>query len=107
MVNATSNGKEYDTSIHEITYDHINNEYFGEAAQIHAISFELLKPNDLKVGYIESGFDEVADYLSHVGFDITKLTEEDLNTGALSQYDTMASGIRAHLLLYALLKDNH
>src|SRR5690625_3524901 len=75
MVNATSNGKEYDTSIQEITYDHINNEYFGEAAQIHAISFELLKPNDLKVGYIESGLDEVADYLSHVGFDITKSTE--------------------------------
>src|SRR5690625_5436624 len=81
MVNATSNGKEYDTSIHEITYDHINNEYFGEAAQIHAISFELLKPNDLKVGYIESGFDEVADYLSYVGFYITKLTEEVLNNG--------------------------
>ncbi|HLS59904.1 MAG TPA: NEW3 domain-containing protein, partial [Virgibacillus sp.] len=107
MVNATSNGKEYDTSIQEITYDHINNEYFGEAAQIHAISFELLKPNDLKVGYIESGFDEVADYLSHVGFDITKLTEEDLNTGDLSQYDTIVTGIRANLSREDLVKNNH
>jgi len=106
MVTATSNGKEYDTSIQEITYDHINNEYFEEAAQIHAVSFELLKPNDLKVGYIESDFDEVADYLSQVGFDITKLTKEDLNTGDLSQYDTIVTGIRANLSREDLVNNN-
>lgn len=49
------------------------------------------------MGYIESGFDKVADYLSNAGINITKLTAPDLAEGDLSQYDTIVTGIRAYL----------
>lgn len=105
-VHAESDGKQYNTTIQEIAYDHINDEYFEYPSQVHAVSFELLKPDDLKVGYIESGFDEVADDLLNVGFDVTKLTEEDLKTGDLSQYDTIITGIRANLAREDLVANN-
>src|SRR5699024_3982478 len=68
-IKAAADGKEYDSTIQEISYDHINHEYFEFPANVHVTSFELLKPNNLKIGYIESSFDEVADYLANVGFD--------------------------------------
>src|SRR5699024_10302669 len=87
-IKAVSDGKEYDSTIQEVSYDHINHEYFEYPAKVHATSFELLKPDNLKIGYIESGLDEVADDLGYVGVDVTKLTEEDLSSADLSEYDT-------------------
>ncbi|GAA0609751.1 hypothetical protein GCM10009001_28880 [Virgibacillus siamensis] len=54
-------------------------------------------PENLKVGYIDSGFDKVADRLSAIGMDVTKLTTEDLQSGDLASYDTIVTGIRAYL----------
>src|SRR5690625_2494348 len=105
-IKAVSDGKEYDSTIQEISYDHINHEYFEFPAKVHATSFELLKPDNLKIGYIESGFDEVADYLANVGFDVTKLTEEDLSSADLSKYDTIVTGIRANLAREDLIANN-
>ncbi|MBT2647298.1 PIG-L family deacetylase [Bacillus sp. ISL-34] len=94
---ATVNGKTFDTTIQEISYDHIGTFYYQYPAAINTVAFELLKPASLKVGYIESGFDKVADYLSNAGLNITKLTAADLAEGDLSQYDTIVTGIRAYL----------
>ncbi|WP_026089138.1 MULTISPECIES: PIG-L family deacetylase [Bacillus] len=94
---ATVNGKTFQSTIQEISYDHIGTFYYQYPANINAVAFELLKPDSLKVGYIESGFDKVADYLSNAGLNITKLTPVDLATGDLNQYNTIVVGIRAYL----------
>ncbi|KON67569.1 hypothetical protein AKG34_01015 [Peribacillus butanolivorans] len=94
---ATVNGKTFDSTIQEISYDHIGTFYYQYPAAINTVAFELLMPASLKVGYIESGFDKVADYLSNTGLNITKLTADDLALGDLSQYDTIVTGIRAYL----------
>ncbi|TDL86647.1 hypothetical protein E2R55_21345 [Vibrio vulnificus] len=94
---ATVNGKTFDSTIQEISYDHIGTFYYQYPAAINTVAFELLKPASLKVGYIESGFDKVADYLSNAGLNIRKLTAADLAEGDLSQYDTIVTGIRAYL----------
>lgn len=94
---ATVNGKTFNSTIQEISYDHIGTFYYQYPAAINTVAFELLKPASLKVGYIESGFDKVADYLSNAGLNITKLTATDLASGDLSQYDTIVTGIRAYL----------
>ncbi|WP_326929547.1 NEW3 domain-containing protein [Bacillus cihuensis] len=94
---ATVNGKTFNSTIQEISYDHIGTFYYQYKAAINTVAFELLKPTSLKVGYIESGFDKVADYLSNAGLNITKLTAADLASGDLSQYDTIVTGIRAYL----------
>lgn len=94
---AVANGKTYNTTIQEISYDHIGTFYYQYPAQIDGVAFELLQQPDLKIGYIDSGFDTVADSLANTGLDITKLTESDLATGDLNQYDTIVTGIRAYL----------
>jgi LmbE family N-acetylglucosaminyl deacetylase len=100
------NGKTFSSTIQEISYDHIGTFYYQYPAQVHGVAFELLKNNNLKVGYIDSGFDMVADYLTNAGLNITKLTEADIATGDLNQYDTIVVGIRAYLSRADLLRNN-
>ncbi|MGE6377730.1 NEW3 domain-containing protein [Peribacillus muralis] len=94
---ATVHGKDFDSTIQEISYDHIGTFYYQYPAAINTAAFELSMPDSLKVGYIDSGFDKVADYLSQAGLAITKLTPVDLAGADLSQYDTIVTGIRAYL----------
>ncbi|MGN7297035.1 NEW3 domain-containing protein [Ferdinandcohnia sp. SAFN-114] len=103
---AEADGKSFNTTVQEIKYEHINDSYFMYPADINGVAFELLKPDNLKVGYIDSGFDTIADSFINAGFDITKLTPEDLATGDLSQYDTIVTGIRATLGREDLLANN-
>ncbi|OCA87744.1 hypothetical protein A8F94_07805 [Bacillus sp. FJAT-27225] len=91
------NGKTFDATVQEISYDHIGTFYYLYPAKVNGVAFELLTDPNLKIGYIESGFDMVADYLANTGLNITKLTEADLASGDLSQYDTIVTGIRAYL----------
>src|SRR5699024_4011492 len=46
------------------------------------------------------------DYLLNVGFDVTKLTEDDLSSADLSVYDTIVTGIRANLAREDLIANN-
>ncbi|MDQ0862322.1 PIG-L family deacetylase [Bacillus sp. V2I10] len=103
---AVANGKTYNSTIQEISYDHIGTFYYQYPAQIDGVAFELLQQPNLKIGYIDSGFDTVADSLTNTGLDITKLTESDLATGDLSQYDTIVTGIRAYLSREDLKSNN-
>ncbi|WLR61022.1 PIG-L family deacetylase [Guptibacillus hwajinpoensis] len=89
-----------------IQYDHIGTNYYVSDAAVNGVAFPLDYPKDLKIGYVDSGFDKVADQLSNVGMDITQLTEQDLALGDLSQYDTIVTGIRAYLSREDLLQHN-
>ncbi|WP_404459164.1 NEW3 domain-containing protein [Sutcliffiella horikoshii] len=86
----------FSTTIQPISYDHIRKQYYPYEAVSKGISFELTIPEGLKVGYIDSGFDQMADYLKDIGMDITKLSNEEIASGDLSQYDSIVLGIRAY-----------
>ncbi|WP_308128863.1 NEW3 domain-containing protein [Bacillus sp. sid0103] len=103
---AKVNGKAFKSTIQEIKYDHIGQFYYEYPAKINGVAFELQKNDNLKIGYIESGFDQVADYLSNAGLNITKLSESDVKTRDLSQFDTIVVGIRAYLSRADLLANN-
>lgn len=103
---AVADKKIYDTTVQEIKYEHIKDSYFLYPAAISGVAFELLKPDHLKIGYIESGFDTIADSLLNAGFDITKLTPDDLATSNLSQYDTIVTGIRVTLAREDFIQHN-
>ncbi|NHM33875.1 NEW3 domain-containing protein [Neobacillus terrae] len=103
---ASVNGKTFGTTVQEIKYSHIGTFYYLYDAKVKGVAFELLKDNNLKIGYVESGFDKVADYLSNAGLNVKKLTAADLATGDLSQYDTIVTGIRAYLSRDDLLSNN-
>jgi LmbE family N-acetylglucosaminyl deacetylase len=100
------NGETFNSTIQEISYDHIGTFYYQYPAQVNGVAFELLTNDNLKVGYVDSGFDLVADYLSNAGMNITKLTEADMASADLSQYDTIVVGIRAYLSRADLLANN-
>ncbi len=106
VAEAAVNGKTFNSTIQEISYDHIGQFYYEYPAKVNGVAFELQKDDNLKIGYIESGFDQVADYLTNAGLNITKLTESDIATGDLSQYDTIVVGIRAYLSRADLLANN-
>lgn len=99
-------GKELTDTIREIDYDHIENSYYQYPAQIKGNVFELNRVEDLKIGYIDSGFDEVDDYLRNAGFDITTLEEGMLADADLNQFDTIVTGIRAYMAREDLVEQN-
>ncbi|ASN04368.1 PIG-L family deacetylase [Virgibacillus necropolis] len=95
IVNA--NGKSLSTYVQKIQYDHIDTSYYLYPAKVEGVAFDLNLPETLKVGYIDSGFDKVAGRLQGIGMDVTKLEQEDLQSGDLSKYDTIVTGVRAYL----------
>ncbi|NGP45462.1 hypothetical protein G4V62_11015 [Bacillaceae bacterium SIJ1] len=103
---AESKNEVFNTSVQEIVYEHIDDAYYQYPATIEGVAFELQKPDTLKIGYVESGFDQVADALLNAGFDVTKLTEQHLASADLGQYDTIVTGIRARLSREDLVRHN-
>lgn len=103
---ANFKGKELASTIQEIHYDHVSDSYFEYPAKVNGVAFELNTVKGLKLGYIESGFDEIPDYLINAGFNITKLTATDLATEDLNKYDTIVTGIRAYLAREDLVENN-
>lgn len=95
--NVKANGKSLTRSVQKIEYDHINTSYFLYPAKVNGVAFDLNSPDNLKIGYVDSGFDKVASRLDGIGMNVTKLTAEDLQSGDLSQYDTIVTGVRAYL----------
>ena len=71
-LSAEWNGKKSTSTIEEIDYKHIGKFYFETPAKLNTVAFELNIPKNLKVGYIESGFDTVADELLNAGMNINK-----------------------------------
>ncbi|QDP42225.1 hypothetical protein FN924_15430 [Radiobacillus deserti] len=101
---ATVNGKEIKESVQVISYDHIGTFYNIQPADVRGVAFNLKFPEDKKIGYVDSGFDQVAEKLSEVEMDITKI--EDLGSADLSQFDTVVTGIRAYLSRADLVEHN-
>lgn len=91
---ALVDGREYDVGFQVISYPHINtNHYYTpSSARVAVIDVEI--PEDLKVGFIDGGFDEVYIYLEQMGADVTMLTPAYVATGDLSVFDTIVLGIR-------------
>ena len=49
-----------------------------------------------RVGYIMGSGDDVPNILRQVGYDVTLLTDADLDRGDFSAYDTIVTGVRAY-----------
>lgn len=89
-----------------IEYPHIGKTYMVQPAELKIQAFDLKVPDKLKVGYVSSGFDNIDQYLSQVGIDVVKLEAKDIESGDLSQYDTIVLGIRAYAFRPELIPSN-
>ncbi|RAL25800.1 PIG-L family deacetylase [Thermoflavimicrobium daqui] len=103
---AKVNGKAFSKQVQPISYPHIGTVYYVRDAKITFTGVSLKFDPDRKIGYIESGFDNTANALREAGLQIHSLTETDIKSGDLSQYDTIVVGIRAYLSRKDLLENN-
>ena len=91
---ATVNGREITQGTHVLQYAHIPPQTTAPQASARVVRFtgkNLAK----RVGYVMGAGDEVPEALRQLGCEVILLTEEDLATGSLSQYDALVTGVRA------------
>ncbi|BCU81525.1 PIG-L domain-containing protein [Polycladomyces abyssicola] len=103
---ANVDGHRFNSQVQQIFYPHIGTSYYVRDAKLNLHAFSLKLPTELKIGYVESGFDDVSNQLRQAGLNVTSLTEEDLKNKDLSRYDTIVVGIRAYLSRSDLLANN-
>ena len=85
----------YDMGITRINYDHIPIQTYLPKAEIKAVRLFTLKTIS-NIGYIMGSGDNIPDYLSQLGYNITMLSDNDLVTKDLSGYDALIAGVRVY-----------
>jgi len=79
-----------------ISYDHIGKTYLVSSASANVQALEVAFDPNLRIGYVDGGSDRVYEGLRQIGMNVDLLTEDDLTTGDLSKYDSIAVGIYSY-----------
>jgi hypothetical protein len=78
-----------------IAHDHVDPTVYAQPAMLSVRVLDVALPQ-AKVGYIGSGHDAVADWLTALGADVTALTDDQITSDeALAGFDTIVIGIFA------------
>lgn len=90
-------GLKKDTALemHTIAYDHIPRiDYFRPATEKFVLTD--LKTAGHRIGYIQGAGDKMPEALQQMGYEVVMLTEKDIISGNLGQYDAIIAGVRAY-----------
>lgn len=81
-------------TMRSINYDHIPaiQYFFGKSVKILNLD---LKTAGKRIGYIVGAGDKVPDALEQMGYDVTLLTEKELERNNLQQFDAIFAGVRS------------
>jgi LmbE family N-acetylglucosaminyl deacetylase len=81
-------------TIRSINYDHIPTiqYFFGKSVKILNLD---LKTAGKKIGYIVGAGDKVPEALEQMGYEVTLLTDKELERNNLQQYDAIFAGVRS------------
>jgi LmbE family N-acetylglucosaminyl deacetylase len=93
---AVRDGREYDATVQEVAYDHIQRRQLLRPAETTVLALDVRTTPGATVGYVMGSGDAVADAIRQLGVPITLLTSEDLAFGDLSRFSTIVTGIRAY-----------
>ena len=98
VINASAvrDGVVSNTTVQVIEYEHIGRTYFLYPSDLVVQGMEVAIPKDLKIGYVDSDRDLVYLYLEQIGFDVTLLSDSEIENGDLSIYDTIYVGTRGY-----------
>jgi LmbE family N-acetylglucosaminyl deacetylase len=88
-------GKKITIGVMNIDYAHIPAQrVFGDAfAKLVRVN---VKKRGSRVGYVMGAGDDVPDALRQVGYDVSLLTDADLERGDFAKYDAIVTGVRAY-----------
>ncbi|MGB0369789.1 MAG: PIG-L family deacetylase [Opitutales bacterium] len=87
-------GETIDVGYERMEYDHIPVQTFFPKAEAKGILLDVEKRGE-RIGYIEGAGDAVPQALERIGYQVDMLTEADLSSDVLEQYDAVVLGIRA------------
>ncbi|MCA1620310.1 MAG: hypothetical protein LC795_13585 [Acidobacteria bacterium] len=90
-----SAGKTFARGLVEIDYQHIPRQTVFPEARAELVRVDVAKRGS-RVGYVMGSGDEVPEALRQVGYDVTLLSDEDLEAADLSRFDAVVTGVRAY-----------
>ncbi len=82
-------------SLSRIDYDHIPIQTLTPPARLQLTRLDIAKKGEL-IGYIAGAGDDIPEALTQIGYTVKLLSDDDLNTTDLSQFDAIVAGIRAY-----------
>jgi LmbE family N-acetylglucosaminyl deacetylase len=88
-------GKKISKSVTTIDYPHIPAQRVFSDAEAKVVRINV-KKRGLRIGYIMGPGDDVAEALRQVGYDVTLLSDAELERGDFSKYDAIVTGVRAY-----------
>jgi LmbE family N-acetylglucosaminyl deacetylase len=91
---AVVGGTAWDRSLARVDYPHIPRQTLLPPAEAKALRLDLAAPAR-EIGYVVGSGDNVPEALRQLGYRVTLLSDEELETGDLSRFGTVVAGIRA------------
>ncbi|MDT5293871.1 MAG: hypothetical protein QOJ76_751 [Acidobacteriota bacterium] len=88
-------GKSYTRGMLEIDYPHIPRQTLFPTAEAKLVRVDLQRRGS-RIGYVMGSGDEIPEALRQVGYDVTLLSDEDLEAADLSRFDAVITGVRAY-----------
>ncbi len=88
-------GKKLSLGIANIDYPHIPAQRVFRAANAKLVREDIKKRGTL-IGYVMGSGDDVPEALRQIGYEVTMLTDADLERGDLGKYDAVVTGVRAY-----------
>jgi len=88
-------GKKIALGLTEIDYEHIPPQRVFSDSAAKAVRVDV-KKTGARIGYIMGSGDDVPSALRQMGYDVTPLTDADLDRGDFAAYDALVAGVRAY-----------
>jgi LmbE family N-acetylglucosaminyl deacetylase len=79
----------------EIDYPHIPRQTLFPAAEARLVRVDLQRRGS-RVGYVMGSGDEIPEALRQVGYEVTMLSDDDLENADLDKFDAVIAGVRAY-----------
>ena len=102
---ATVGDRKIDQDMITIRYPHIPPQTVFPKAEGRLLRFEL-KMTGKRIGYIMGPGDQIPTALRQIGYPVTLLSDDDLKSGRLGDYDVIIAGVRSYNTRTAL-RANH
>ncbi|MBV8517420.1 MAG: PIG-L family deacetylase [Acidobacteria bacterium] len=90
-----ADGRKLSYGLTEIEYPHIPAQRVFNDAGARLVRADIQHRGN-RIGYIMGSGDEVPNILRQIGYDVTLLTDADLDRGDFSSYDAVVTGVRAY-----------
>ncbi len=92
---AVAFGKTFERSLVRVDYPHVPIQTVFPKAEARLVRNDIARLGT-RVGYVMGAGDEIPAALSQLGYEVTLLSDEDLDNADLSRFDAIVAGIRAY-----------